>query len=89
MWGCWIVGCGVEAYPDSGCVGIAFTFDVEAGEGVDDELFECVHVVMDAEVEAFEIEDGVGDELSRAVVGDVTAAVGLFELYSEFIEVLG
>ena len=35
---------------------------------------------MEAELEEVEVEDGVGDELAGAVVGDVPAAVGLVDL---------
>jgi len=63
-------------YPYAGGVGVAMGVDVEAGECVDDDLFEEAHVAVDAEAEAVEVEDGIGDELARAVVGDVAAAVG-------------
>jgi len=75
--------------PYAGCGGVANAFDIVLGDGVDNNLFESVHVVAYAEVEAFEVEDGVGDELSRAVVGDVSAAVGLLDFDSELSEAFG
>ena len=41
---------------------------------------------MDAELCGVEIDDGVGDELSLAVVGDISAAVCLVELHASHCE---
>lgn len=73
--------------PDASGFGVAVALDAVGVEGVDDGLFEEAHVAVEAKGlagvcvgEAFEVEDGVGDDLARAVVGDVAAAVGLVEL---------
>lgn len=65
--------------PDAGGGGIAACVDAEVEAGFDDGAFEESDVVVDAQPEAFEVEDGIGDELARAVVGDVAAAVSFFE----------
>lgn len=76
--------------PDAGGFGIAVAGDAVGGEGVDDGLFEESHVAVEAEGlagirvgEAFEVEDGVGDDLAWAVVGDVAAAVGFVEFNAQ------
>lgn len=66
--------------PDAGGVGVGVGFDVELGEGVDDGGFECTDVFVDAQAGGVEIDDWVGDELARAVVCNIAAAVGLLEL---------
>jgi len=55
-------------------------FDAAGAAEIDDDLLEEAQVVVEAEAEAVEIENGVGNELAGAVVGDVAAAVGLFEM---------
>lgn len=76
--------------PDAGGFGIAVAGDAVGGEGVDDGLLEEAHVAVEAQGlagirvgEAFEVEDGVGDDLAGAVVGDVAAAVGLVEFNAQ------
>ncbi len=61
-------------------------FDVVGFEGVDDGLFEGADVGVDAELGGVEVDDGVGDELSWAVVGDIAAAIGLVEFDAVFGE---
>lgn len=59
--------------------GFAAAFDAAGCQSPDDRFFEQPHVVVEAEVEAVEVEDGVDHELAGAVVGDVAAPVGLFD----------
>lgn len=64
--------------PNAGGGGVAGGCQAEGGAGLDGGVFQESHVGVQAEVEEVEVEDGVGDELSRAVVGDVPAPVGFF-----------
>lgn len=57
--------------------------DVEVFECVDDGLFEQAYVVVQSEVEGVEVDDGVEDDLARAVVGDVPSAVGRLHVDAE------
>lgn len=82
--------------PDACGFGVALALDAIGGEGVDDGLFQQSHVVVEAEGfagvgvgESLEVEDGVGDDLAGAVVGDVAAAVGLVESDAQGSEALG
>lgn len=82
--------------PDAGGFGVALAGDAVGGEGVDDGLLEESHVAVEAQGlagvwvdESCEVEDGVGDDLAGAVVGDVAASVGLVELDTEGGEALG
>ncbi len=74
---------GLEAvlwvHPDAGGLGVGVGGDVVVGEGGDDGGFEGADVFVDAESGGVEIDDGVGDELAGAVVGDIAASVGLVE----------
>lgn len=63
-------------YPDACGTLFALGGDVEVFECVDDGLLEQAHVVVQSEVEGVKVDDGVEDDLARAVVGDVPAAVG-------------
>ena len=78
-----LVGCevvlGVD--PDAG-LGVGVALDVELCEGGDDGLLEGSDVLVNAEFGGVEVDDGVADELARAVVGDIAAAVGLVELHA-------
>lgn len=65
--------------PDAGGAGGAGAGDAEGSEGVDDDVFEEAHVVVEVEVVSVERNDGVGDELAGAVEGDVAAAIGFGE----------
>lgn len=82
--------------PDAGGFGVSLALDAVVGEGVDDGLLEEPHVAVEAEGfagvgvgESLEVDDGVGDDLSGAVVGDVAAAVGLVEFDTQGGEALG
>jgi len=68
--------------PDAGGGWIGVGFDVVGGEGVDDGLFEGADVIMNSHFGSIEVDDGVGDELARAVVGDIAASVCLVELHA-------
>ena len=52
----------------------------ERGRGADHDFLEATDVVGGAQVATAQVEDGVGDELAGAVVGDVTATVGFDDL---------
>lgn len=65
--------------PDAGGVGVGVGGDVVVREGGNDRGFEGADVFVDAESGGVEIDDGVGDELAGAVVGDIAASVGLVE----------
>ena len=67
--------------PDAG-LGVGVALDVELGERSDDGLFEGADVLVDAELGSVEVDDGVADELARAVVGDIAAAVCFVELHA-------
>src|SRR5512133_2572516 len=58
------------------------------GAGPDQDFFEFADVVYRAELgrERAQIEDGIGDELTGAVEGDVSAAIGLEEFYALAVE---
>mgnify|MGYP003653174781 CR=1 FL=1 len=72
--------------PDTGGGRVSVSDDVVGCEGVDDGLFEQADVVVDAEFGGVEVDDWVADELSWAVVGDISAAIGLVELDALFGE---
>ncbi len=64
--------------PDAGEGGDAFTGDAEVAAGTDEHFFETADVCdgADARRGGAEVEDGIADELSGAVEGDIAAAVG-------------
>ena len=41
---------------------------------------------MDPDSHEVQVDDGIGDQLSRPVIGDIAAAVGLFDLDATFRE---
>ena len=61
--------------PDAGESFFARSGDVEVGEGADEGFFEIAEVGVEVFSSGGEVEDGVADELSRAVVGGLTATV--------------
>lgn len=63
--------------PDTGGARFAVGVDSEGSAGLDGGFFEKSDVVVESQAEEVEVEDGVDDELSRAVVGDVAAAIGV------------
>lgn len=71
--GAWLI----FADPDAGGGGVAVGVHAPSSGGGDDGVFEFAHVVVEAQAEVVEVEDGVNDELAGAVVGDIAAAVGL------------
>ena len=62
--------------PDSAVDVESFAVQVEFLESLDDGLFEVAHPAVEVLAMFGDVEDGVGDELSGAVIGYVTAAVG-------------
>lgn len=69
-----------SSHPDAGVSGEAFTLETVVGEDADDHFFEGAQVPAHGALPLGEVEDGVGDELSGAVAGDIAAAVGLDDL---------
>ena len=63
--------------------------DPEIRERADQDLLEVRDVALDVLAVRGEVEDGVPDELSRAVVGDLAAAVALADLDPELPAALG
>ena len=61
--------------PNAGEAFFARSGDVEVGEGADEGFFEVAEVGVEVFATGGEVEDGVADELSRAVVGGLTATV--------------
>lgn len=49
-------------------------------------MFECADVVVNSEFGRVEVDDGVADELARAVVGDIAASVSFVELHAGVCE---
>ena len=75
--------------PDTGALADALGHDAEVAAGADKNLFEQTNVVDRTEVRAFlagevaaEVDDGIADELARAVVGDVSTAIDFVEFDS-------
>jgi hypothetical protein len=65
----------------------------EVAASADQHLFEKADVIHWAEVRASfsgklatEVEDGISDELTRAVVGDVSTAIDFVQFHSAFCE---
>lgn len=78
-------GAGI-ADPDAGGAFGALAGDFELAERADDGFFEEAHVGVQVEAVAIQIDDRVGDELPRAVEGDVAAAIGFDDLDSAEFE---
>ena len=68
--------------PDAGEVADALGLDAVVGADAHEDLFEQADVGDDSEFgsKAAQVEDGVGDQLSGAVEGDIAAAVDLVHL---------
>lgn len=59
--------------------------------GADDYFFQRSDVLFESELQAFQVEEGIAHDLSRAVVGNITAAVymvigGLYALQELFVD---
>lgn len=65
--------------PDAGLAGDAIGGDAEFSGGADHGFFERADVPVDVAADAIEIENGIADDLARAVIGDVSATVGFAE----------
>jgi hypothetical protein len=63
-------------HPDAGATADTFSDDVEAGEGVNDRLFEEADVINGADGAGMEIENGVGHKLAGAVEGNIATSIG-------------
>src|SRR5262249_14976891 len=70
--------------PDAGQAGNVPGDHAEVAAGADQRLFQLAHELDGANpgIEAAKVEDGIADELSGAVEGDVAAAVGLMQLHA-------
>ena len=82
----WVV---LRCCPHTGEPVNAFGVYVEGRGGVNENLFEQAHVSADIKRIIVEPEDGVCDELSRAVVGDIASAIGLLQVDAELSEGAG
>src|SRR5581483_2758577 len=84
-------GLRVGGGPDAGESGDAGAGDAEVSAGADEHFFEAADVFDDADFgsEGAEIEDGVADELSGAVEGDVAAAITFDQLDALLREEVG
>jgi hypothetical protein len=83
-------GRGVERVdPDAGGSRVAVADEVEAGDGVDDDLFKQAHVGVEVEVVVIEGNDGIGHELAGAMESDVAAAVGFNDFDAAEFDELG
>src|SRR5258707_14666161 len=81
--------------PDGGKFADALGHHAEVAAGADESFFEQADVIHGAEVRALfsgkiatQIEDGISDELTWAVVRNVSAAIDLMHLYSALCEQL-
>src|SRR2546430_5437234 len=68
---------GASAGPDAGVARLPLARDVEPGERVDQGLLERAQVPMQVAAVAAQVQDGIADELPRAVEGDIAAALDL------------
>src|SRR5439155_1783352 len=66
-----------SAGPDAGVARLPLARDVEPGERVDQGLLERAQVPMQVAAVAAQVQDGIADELPRAVEGDIAAALDL------------
>ena len=64
------------AYPDSRAFRNAPGLDTEIGQGIDHGLFDCPHIRPHIALPLAQVQDGISDNLSRPVIGDVAAPVG-------------
>jgi len=67
----------LAAHPDTSRVRIiALGVDTEASEQFDNYLLQFPDIFVDTQSICPEVEDGVADQLSRAVIGDAATATG-------------
>lgn len=66
--------------PDSTVYWEPFTFEIELFEGFDDGLLKVAHPAVEVLAMVGNVEDRVRDELPGAVVRDVAAAIGRYDL---------
>src|SRR5690349_14888609 len=65
----------VRIEPDSGESTNAGACKSECGKCLYHGLLKCSHVLVDIGKKIFEIDDGIHDQLTRAVIGDVAATI--------------
>jgi len=61
--------------PGAGCSGITVRDDAEVPQRVDRPLLKPSQVSMKSQLQRVQVQDGVGHQLARPVVGDVTPSV--------------
>lgn len=71
------LGNPISADPNTGRGWITNSRETVLGKGVDDALLEKPYIRMHAQAETLDVENWIGDELPRAVIGHVTASIGL------------
>src|SRR5690606_25618703 len=69
--------------PDAGEPRHASGGDGEGGERADESFLDVADVAVQVAAVGLEVQDGIADELSRAVIGDIPAAAGLEEFDAE------
>ncbi len=67
---------GNRLHPDAGFAGNAISGNGELGRGAGHDFFEGADVPADVALDFLEIEDGVANDLTWAVISDVAAAIG-------------
>ena len=67
------------ADPDSRAFRNAAGLDTEIRQRIDERLFDRAHVRAHIALPVAQVQDGIADDLSRSVIGDVAAAVGGME----------
>ena len=72
--------------PHAGRAALGVAGDAPCGEGIDHGSFEQAHIAGEVQAKVAEFEDGVDNELARAVIRDITASVGLGGGDAEFGE---
>ena len=70
----------ILGYPNAGFSVSSDTGNAEAFEGDNQDFFQLPEVFAQVRAVSSEVHDGVADDLARAMVGDVSAAVGVEEL---------
>ena len=74
-------GCNlVFADPDAGFIISPDPRDAEADQGVNQDFFQLPEVLSEVCAVSREVHDGITDNLTRAVVGDISAAIGVDQL---------
>ena len=84
---CPLIGPAPALGPDAGEALNPFGRDAKRSGHPDQNLFEIADVLVHVAPVRAEIEDGIADELTGTVVGDVSATTGLEDLHARFLQV--